>query len=57
MVRPHPVVWRFVLGVVVVYLLSLVWLLFQTVDDARLALTVSLLPRYNPPHEPVKMAL
>jgi len=38
MIRPHPVVWRFVTGVVVVYLLALVWMLFQTVDDARQAL-------------------
>eukprot|EP00898_Chlorokybus_atmophyticus_P003612 jgi/Chlat1/4251/Chrsp27S04325 len=34
--RPHPAVWRFVHGASVVYLLFLVYLLFQTVDDARL---------------------
>ncbi|GAB4819217.1 hypothetical protein N2152v2_006263 [Parachlorella kessleri] len=38
MVRPHPAVWRLVHGVMVCYLLFLVFLLFQTVDDARLFL-------------------
>jgi len=38
MVRPHPVMWRLVHGVVVVYLLALVWLLFQDLDAARLSL-------------------
>ena len=40
MVRPHPVMWRLVHGVVVVYLLALVWLLFQDLDAARLSLKV-----------------
>jgi hypothetical protein len=35
MVRPHPAVWRLVHGVMVCYLLFMVFLLFQTVDDAR----------------------
>eukprot|EP00877_Chromochloris_zofingiensis_P010042 jgi/Chrzof1/5291/Cz15g21020.t1 len=35
MVRPHPAVWRLVHGVLVVYVLFLVWLLFQSVHDAR----------------------
>lgn len=42
MVRPHPAVWRFVHGVSVVYVLGLVWLLFQTVEDARAGLKVGL---------------
>ena len=35
MVRPHPAFWRLVHGVLVCYLLFIVYLLFQTVDDAR----------------------
>jgi len=35
MARPHPAVWRVIHGVVVIYLLVLVFLLFQTVGDAR----------------------
>ena len=35
MVRPHPAVWRVIHGMVVIYLLVLVFLLFQDVDDAR----------------------
>jgi hypothetical protein len=35
MVRPHPAVWRLVHGAAVVYVLLLVWLLFQTAHDAR----------------------
>ena len=35
MVRPHPGFWRIVHGVVIPYLLALVFLLFQNVDDAR----------------------
>ncbi|KAK9837431.1 hypothetical protein WJX81_001944 [Elliptochloris bilobata] len=35
MVRPHPAVWRVIHGMVIIYLLALVFLLFQTVDDAR----------------------
>ncbi|KAI8468839.1 MAG: PSS-domain-containing protein [Monoraphidium minutum] len=38
MARPHPAVWRLVHGVLVAYLLLLVFLLFQSVDDARLFL-------------------
>lgn len=38
MVRPHPAVWRLVHGVLVLYVVFLVWMLFQTVDDARLFL-------------------
>jgi hypothetical protein len=35
MVRPHPALWRLVHGAAVVYVLLLVWLLFQTAHDAR----------------------
>lgn len=41
MVRPHPAVWRLVHGITMVYMLGLVWLLFQTRDDARVFLRVS----------------
>ena len=44
LVRPHPGFWRVIHGVVVIYLLILVFLLFQNVDDARLYLKVA------PPH-------
>lgn len=40
LVRPHPAVWRLVHGLMVVYLLLMVFLLFQTVDDARQFLRV-----------------
>lgn len=40
MVRPHPAVWRCVHGIMVLYLLFMVFLLFQTVDDARQFLRV-----------------
>jgi hypothetical protein len=33
--RPHPIFWRLVLGVSICYWLALVFLLFQSVDDAR----------------------
>lgn len=33
--RPHPVVWRFVFCVTIVYELCLIFILFQTLDDAR----------------------
>jgi len=35
MIRPHPAVWRFVHGLMVLYLVFLVFLAFQTVHDAR----------------------
>ncbi|EFA78652.1 phosphatidylserine synthase [Heterostelium album PN500] len=35
-VRPHPAFWRVVMGMGVIYLCGLVFLLFQTADDARL---------------------
>ena len=38
LVRPHPSFWKVVHGVMVCYLLFMVFLLFQTVDDARLFL-------------------
>ena len=44
MVRPHPAVWRFIHGVLVCYLLSLVFLLFQDVGSARQLLRVRRLP-------------
>ena len=34
-VRPHPVVWRVALCVMILYILSLIFTLFQTVDDTR----------------------
>lgn len=40
MVRPHPAFWRLVHGVMVCYLLFIVYLLFQNVDDARQFLKV-----------------
>lgn len=40
MVRPHPAVWRLVHGIMVCYLLLMVYLLFQNVDDARQFLRV-----------------
>jgi hypothetical protein len=40
MVRPHPVVWRLVYGLAILYLLSLVFLLFQGKDEARRLLKV-----------------
>lgn len=40
MVRPHPAVWRLVHGAAVMYVVALVWMLFQTVDEARQALKV-----------------
>eukprot|EP00878_Enallax_costatus_P021637 GHUV01022922.1.p1 GENE.GHUV01022922.1~~GHUV01022922.1.p1 ORF type:complete len:168 (+),score=12.85 GHUV01022922.1:288-791(+) len=42
MLRPHPAVWRLVHGTAIVYMLGMVWLLFQTGDDARLFLRVSM---------------
>ncbi len=42
MVRPHPAVWRLVHGAAVMYVMALVWMLFQTVDEARQALKVRL---------------
>lgn len=39
LVRPHPSFWKLVHGVMVCYLLFMVYLLFQTVDDARQFLT------------------
>lgn len=35
LVRPHPSFWKLVHGVMVCYLLFMVYMLFQTVDDAR----------------------
>jgi hypothetical protein len=40
MVRPHPALWRIIHGVVIIYLLALVFLLFQNVGDARQLLKV-----------------
>lgn len=34
-VRPHPAVWRVVTGIGILYLCSLVWILFQNVNDVR----------------------
>eukprot|EP00210_Caulerpa_lentillifera_P008300 g7920.t1 len=35
MVRPHPVFWRFIHGVCVVYFLFVTWMLFQDLTTAR----------------------
>ncbi|EGG20962.1 phosphatidylserine synthase [Cavenderia fasciculata] len=35
-VRPHPAFWRVIMGMGVIYLCALVFLLFQSADDARL---------------------
>lgn len=40
MARPHPALWRLVHGAAVLYVLMLVWLLLQTVQDARQFLKV-----------------
>lgn len=40
MVRPHPVVWKLVHGIAILYLLALVFLLFQGKDEARALLKV-----------------
>ncbi|KAI8869095.1 PSS-domain-containing protein [Ramicandelaber brevisporus] len=37
--RPHPAVWRVVLGLAVLYQMFMVFLLFQTVDDGRHLMT------------------
>ena len=44
MVRPHPVVWRLVHRLAILYLLALVFLLFQGKDEARALLKVLSLP-------------
>lgn len=40
LVRPHPSFWKLVHGLMICYLSFMVFLLFQTVDDARLFLKV-----------------
>ena len=40
LVRPHPAVWRLIHGIIVLYLISLIFLLFQDAHDARLFLKV-----------------
>ena len=39
-VRPHPALWRAVLGVSVLYLMGLIFLLFHKVEEARQLLRV-----------------
>lgn len=39
-IRPHPAFWRGVMGLAVVYLVFMVWLLFQNAHDARNIWTV-----------------
>lgn len=34
-IRPHPAIWRFVLCISVLYEIIIIYILFQTVDDAR----------------------
>ena len=48
MVRPHPAVWKIIHGVVILYMLALVFLLFQNADDARLLLKVRRPPVWQP---------
>ena len=43
LVRPHPAVWRLLHGVIVLYLIGLVFFLFQDAHDARQLLKVSTL--------------
>lgn len=50
-IRPHPAVWRIVFALSVCYLLFLVFLLFQNVDDARQLIKVLLDPSL--PGEPL----
>jgi len=40
MIRPHPAVWRFIHGVLICYMIFLVFMLFQDVSDARQFLRV-----------------
>ena len=42
LVRPHPAVWKLIHGVLVLYLVSLIFLLFQDAHDARQLLKVKL---------------
>jgi len=37
-VRPHPIFWRVVMGIGVLYIMLLVFILFQTVEDVRIFL-------------------
>ena len=48
MIRPHPAVWRIIHGMVIIYMLALVFLLFQNADDARLLLKVLLSAVHQP---------
>jgi len=38
-IRPHPVIWRLIMGLSILYILLLVFLLFQNVEDVRKWLT------------------
>ena len=49
MVRPHPAVWRIIHGIIIVYLLICVFLLFQNVHDARKFLQVQSVQWHRPP--------
>ena len=40
MVRPHPAAWRLIHGVLICYIVFLVFMLFQDVSDARQFLRV-----------------
>ena len=40
MVRPHPALWKLVHGCAVLYLVGLIYMLFQDALDARLLLKV-----------------
>eukprot|EP00697_Spironema_sp_BW2_P007767 gnl/Spiro4/22142_TR10903_c0_g1_i1.p1 gnl/Spiro4/22142_TR10903_c0_g1~~gnl/Spiro4/22142_TR10903_c0_g1_i1.p1 ORF type:complete len:461 (-),score=94.21 gnl/Spiro4/22142_TR10903_c0_g1_i1:60-1355(-) len=46
--RPHPLIWRMFTGVIVIYVLVLVFVLYQSVDDVRFFLTY-LDPTLNQP--------
>ena len=49
LVRPHPAVWRLIHGIIVLYLVSLIFLLFQDAHDARLFLKVGTLHKARHP--------
>eukprot|EP00759_Apiculatamorpha_spiralis_P024266 PhF_6_TR27863/c0_g1_i4/m.40743/K08730/PTDSS2; phosphatidylserine synthase 2 len=40
LVRPHPAIWRFFLGVAVLYLMFMVYLFFISLEDARKTLSI-----------------
>ena len=47
LVRPHPAVWKLIHGVIVLYLMSLIFLLFQSAHDARQLLKVKFVKKHT----------